>query len=905
MNRLHHILFFALCLIGVCSAQAEDYFFRHISMEQGLPQMSVSDVYQDSEGFMWFATRQGAARYNGRTMQVFNPDANDVHSLMSPIVEQIEGDSLDNIYFRTTGITRYHLRTQQMQPLCDQHVYAITATHDGLYFATQEGIYAYQALYDSVQKICTMPDIHEVCILRLLHGCLYIGTVQGRLYRLNGNASTPTLLYELGSQIACIYPSPTHGIYIGTWEDGLYQLSTGTIQHLTTKDGLVSNFVRDIYQDPHNTLWIGTDCGLQRLSPTHRDKADHRLFMAGQSIWCLTPDRGGNLWAGTYFDGVYFFNPAIDYYATIPLPFKQFPVISHILPLPNHLLVLSTEGDGLYITSDGGEIISHLDIPNIKSTYYDADHAMLYLGTHLHGLYAVSLAPLQHATPHTKLPPLRITHHDLPFPQRNGAQIVRTILPSGDSLLLGTHNGVFVFKPADGTFRLLSPQLDKAITKVVSMALSEDGNMLYVGGEYLVRYDKANDKAQTMQHLPFRNIEKLLLDHNNRLWVGTDGNGVWQCKAEFTAGETPTSPVNAQQSTLHAHHSTPIAYTSHTCGLQNDYVRNLITTTMGHLLVITTKGYSIIQSNDTNTHTLFPITNYSPGTYLPLNSLYNGAVALTQNGDILLAGMNGMIKFREENLHQLPVIPSIVLEPPYQYHQNISLTHQQRDITLHYTILTNNLSPESMSLRYSIACRYNASTQELNDWIGDIRLLALRYGTNHLELQVIDRQNNHVLATRALSIHVQPPFYLTWYAILLYILSLIAAGIIAIYYLRKHYINALQKQEQNRYQALRNNIDNYINTHLNDAELDVTQLCRQLGIGRTRLFQVFREIYGTSPQQLIAERRLQKAAEWLLNRPECNISEIAYDLGFQSPKYFSHCFKERYGKTPSAYRKTQ
>lgn len=883
MNKLHHILFLALCLIGVCSAQAEDYFFRHISMEQGLPQMSVADVYQDSEGYMWFATRQGAARYNGRNMQVFNPDAGDLNSLLSPVVEQIEGDTLTNIYIRTTGINRYNLRTNRMHMLCNQTVSAMTATADGLYFTAEGYLYTYNSNTDSVQRVCALPDVEGICILRFLHGILYIGTVEGQLYSLTYMHSL-TLLHELGSQISCIYETRSRNTYIGTWADGLYQLKTGGIEHFTTKDGLVSDFVRAVYEDSHNTLWIGTDVGLQRLS-------DHRLFLQGQSVWRLTADRGGNLWAGTYFDGVFFFNPSIDYYCTIPLPFEDFPVISHILPLPNRWLVLSTEGDGLYVTTDGGEIISHLNIPNIKSAYYDADHAILYLGTHLHGLYTVSLAPLQHATLTTKHCPLPSNHYDLPFPHRNGCQIIRSILPSGDSLLLGTHNGVFSFSPADGSFRLLSSMLDSAITKVVSMVLSEDGNTLYVGGEQLVCYDRKLDSVRTMEQLPFRNIEKLLLDRFNRLWVGTEGNGVWQC----TVGDS-------QRSTIHSPLSSPVAYTSRTCGLQNDYVRNLLLTPMGHLMVVTTRGYSIILSHDSAAEP-YPVTNYSPGTYLPLTSLYNGGVALAPNGDILLAGMDGMIKFREEHLRQLPVEPTIVLEHPYQYADKITLPHQQRDISLHYSIQTNNLYPESMFLRYCIACRYNASTQELDDWTGDIRLMNLRYGTNHLELQVLDRQTDSVLARRTLSVRVRPPFYISWPAIVLYILMVIAAIALGIYYLRRHYLRALQVQEQDRYQALRNDIDTYIDAHLSDAELDVSRLCRQLGIGRTRLFQIFRDAYGTSPQQLIAERRLQRAAEWLLNRPECNISEIAYDLGFQSPKYFSHCFKERYGKTPSAYRK--
>ncbi|MGN1239978.1 MAG: helix-turn-helix domain-containing protein, partial [Paludibacteraceae bacterium] len=301
----------------------------------------------------------------------------------------------------------------------------------------------------------------------------------------------------------------------------------------------------------------------------------------------------------------------------------------------------------------------------------------------------------------------------------------------------------------------------------------------------------------------------------------------------------------------------------------------------------------------------YPVTNYSPGTYLPLTSLYNGGVALAPNGDILLAGMDGMIKFREEHLRQLPIVPTIVLEHPYQYEDKITLSHQQRDVSLHYSIQTNNLYPESIFLRYSIACRYNSSTQELNDWIGDIRLMNLHYGTNRLELQVIDQQSGSTLAKRVLTIRVRPPFYISWPAIALYILIVLAAIGFCIYYVHKRFKQALHKQEMQQYDEIRLQIDTYIEKHLSDAELDIARLCRQLGIGRTRLFQVFREVYGTSPQQLIAERRLQRAAMWLISRPQCNISEIAYDLGFQSPKYFSHCFKERYGTTPSNYRKTK
>lgn len=45
--------------------------------------------------------------------------------------------------------------------------------------------------------------------------------------------------------------------------------------------------------------------------------------------------------------------------------------------------------------------------------------------------------------------------------------------------------------------------------------------------------------------------------------------------------------------------------------------------------------------------------------------------------------------------------------------------------------------------------------------------------------------------------------------------------------------------------------------------------------------------------------------ELLTNHPELNISDITYTLGFSSPKYFSKCFKEQFGISPSSYRKSE
>lgn len=96
-------------------------------------------------------------------------------------------------------------------------------------------------------------------------------------------------------------------------------------------------------------------------------------------------------------------------------------------------------------------------------------------------------------------------------------------------------------------------------------------------------------------------------------------------------------------------------------------------------------------------------------------------------------------------------------------------------------------------------------------------------------------------------------------------------------------------------------IRNFVEEHLAEPELGVNHLTSQLGLSRTMLFVKLKALIGYSPQEYIRVLRLKKAAQMLL-RTDYTISEIAYQVGFKYPKYFSTCFQQEYGKTPSEYR---
>jgi AraC-like DNA-binding protein len=93
-----------------------------------------------------------------------------------------------------------------------------------------------------------------------------------------------------------------------------------------------------------------------------------------------------------------------------------------------------------------------------------------------------------------------------------------------------------------------------------------------------------------------------------------------------------------------------------------------------------------------------------------------------------------------------------------------------------------------------------------------------------------------------------------------------------------------------------------VEEHL-QSEIDVNLFASEMGLSRSSLFSKLKGVTGLTPNTFISNIRLKKAADMLQNSPELNISQIAYNLGFSSPRYFNKCFKEQYGYAPQEYRK--
>ncbi len=96
-------------------------------------------------------------------------------------------------------------------------------------------------------------------------------------------------------------------------------------------------------------------------------------------------------------------------------------------------------------------------------------------------------------------------------------------------------------------------------------------------------------------------------------------------------------------------------------------------------------------------------------------------------------------------------------------------------------------------------------------------------------------------------------------------------------------------------------IRDVVEAHLSETDFEMPQLERALGMSRSQVFRKVKALTGASPSVLIRNIRLQKARE-LLRDNTLSIAEIAYEVGFSTPAYFSTMFLEAFGETPGEWR---
>lgn len=199
-----------------------------------------------------------------------------------------------------------------------------------------------------------------------------------------------------------------------------------------------------------------------------------------------------------------------------------------------------------------------------------------------------------------------------------------------------------------------------------------------------------------------------------------------------------------------------------------------------------------------------------------------------------------------------------------------------------------------------------------------------------LDVQSTDRYGRWVDNTRRLTIIVTPRWNETWWATLLgWLLSLAAFAAVAgtvVYVRRLHrqrrellekYMALLAPEPQQLREDDRKTEDTptlsepdsrfmervmqYVEQNIGNSNANIDDMASCAATSRSSLNRKLRSLVGVTAAQLLIDARMQRARQLLENHDYQGISDIAYRCGYSDPRYFSRCFKQKYGVAPSDY----
>ena len=105
-------------------------------------------------------------------------------------------------------------------------------------------------------------------------------------------------------------------------------------------------------------------------------------------------------------------------------------------------------------------------------------------------------------------------------------------------------------------------------------------------------------------------------------------------------------------------------------------------------------------------------------------------------------------------------------------------------------------------------------------------------------------------------------------------------------------------------QAFLDKVERTVTENMAEEQFDVAALAEKMGFSRSAFYRKFSNLTDISPAAYLKTRRLRQAAQWLAEGSR-TVMEVAFDVGFSDPGYFSRVFKEEYKCSPSDFRKRE
>lgn len=309
-----------ILLTGLFSASSlgqrksiKQYVHDRWTTQNGFPQNSASDIIQTKEGYLWFATQEGLARFDGVQFTVF--DRANTDALPDSWIQRFVEDSTGALWIRVVGfapgLTRYqngaftHFTTANGLPNNSLNAPAVDK-EGGIWFGTLGGLSHFKGGKFSNYSVKDGLPGDSVFSLGLdSKNNLWMSTSgglarysNGKIEALTGTPAFPDTTFYRVHDFSSVFEDKSGTLWMCT-PRGILSYSGGSSRLYTTKDGLSSITVNDVHQDSKGDIWFATSSGLSRFQNgrflTYRASTDPDE----NTIFGIREDSEGSLWLVT------------------------------------------------------------------------------------------------------------------------------------------------------------------------------------------------------------------------------------------------------------------------------------------------------------------------------------------------------------------------------------------------------------------------------------------------------------------------------------------------------------------------------------------------------------------------------------------------------------------------------
>lgn len=804
----------------------QDVRFTPLSLKDGLSQLTVTAIFQDSKGMMWFGTRDGLNSYDGKSFRVYQ--LNQIDNRIDNHIVAICEDGNKNLWIGTSNglicmeylsgkYRTYFNDNNNPNSLSDNYIFSVSINKQNrLLVGTKSGLDVYNEAKDGFDKyffngLLTGNPIRNICVSK--DETFYIATVsQGLLqvdknFKLINQFKIDTKPKE--KQVSVVFEDKSGLIWFGGINKGLCVLNPGnkTLQQFMIKDGIEdNNNIRAIEDDGKGNLIIGTFNGLYLFNKAStKFTAFSDLYIPGgeinhYSILSTKFDNAGTLWVGTYAGGVSSYHPnnkRFTYYNPAENN-KYTGVIGMMIEDKNRNLWIASEGAGLIgwdmknrkfsfnrIEPENGKNYSK---NIIKSLCYDNEN--IYCGTSRSEIFLFN----------TKTRSFRFL-----YKLNDERKVVYDILKDSEGTLwvgaTGDNTGLYCIRKNGKIQSTFTSGNNKKFTfndvRTLSLLCEDvllvgtrfDGLLLFNYRQNIVKSIELHKKSESYS-ADSKYITTIFRDSKNRIWIGTYGKGVY-CYTEKDG---------------------VIAHYNKNNGLMDEDVCSIVESDDNNIWIASKSMISELNFRNNK------ISSYNNKNGIYLLEMSHRAAFKSTDGRLFFSGSNGFISFQPQNLSSNNFVPPIVFTAFSVNNTRVEVSDKSGIIPQNLNTLDeidlnydqSNISIAFAALNY-IFPEHNTYSIKLEgvdrDWtnIGtrnEVNYANLAPGTYNLMVKAANNDGLWNENPVILKIHISPPFWKTWWAYTFYLLLIIAAFVVVLYYLKlKHELESkitLKQLEQEK-----------------------------------------------------------------------------------------------------------